>query len=47
MRFVNAVIAFVIWGYILINVGAQTSITDEVLLISLSIVVAGALAGGN
>ena len=46
MRFLYACIAVVVWGYLLLNVGIVDMVSNDTLLLSLSIVIAGGLAGG-
>jgi len=48
MRFLYGLLAFFIWGYVLCLFAANgITMTDTTIIISLSIVVGGALAGGD
>lgn len=48
MRFVYGLLAFVVWSmFIGYALTAEMNITNEVQILSLAIVVAGAMAGGD
>lgn len=46
MRFVYATIAVLMWGWLLGNCGVADMVSNDTILLALSIVAAGGLAGG-
>lgn len=46
MRFLYACIAIMLWCYLLGNCGVAEMVSNDTLLLALSIVAAGGLAGG-
>ena len=46
MRFLYACIAVFLWGYLLLNSGVTEVVSNDAILIAMSIVAAGGLAGG-